>query len=172
MFDRVLKLWKLRKLTLAGFKNFFKTLALSKIIFQVFVTPILNNVVTELENKKNKQNRKVFLRTNSTSKVKRDTLCNDHKGDGLKNMVIWKIIMGLLCSWIKRLYDGLLHEWEIILFHLISNTFGKFLIFHSNLSFKENLIKSFPSFYKEILLNLKTFFSRTSETPSCILPQL
>ena len=60
MFDRVLKLWKLRKLTLAGFKNFFKTLALSKIIFQVFVTPILNNVVTELENKKNKQNRKVF----------------------------------------------------------------------------------------------------------------
>ena len=58
MFDRVLKLWKLRKLTLAGFKNFFKTLALSKIIFQVFVTPILNNVVTELENKK-KQTKKL-----------------------------------------------------------------------------------------------------------------
>ena len=55
MFDRALKLWKLRKLTVAGFKNFFKTLALSKIIFQVFVTPILNNVVTELENKKKKK---------------------------------------------------------------------------------------------------------------------
>ena len=58
MFDRALKLWKLRKLTVAGFKNFFKTLALSKIIFQVFVTPILNNVVTELENKK-KQTKKL-----------------------------------------------------------------------------------------------------------------
>ena len=38
--QRVLKLWKLRNLTLEGKILTFKTLALSKIIFQVFVTPI------------------------------------------------------------------------------------------------------------------------------------
>ena len=43
------KLWKLRNLILEGKINVFKTLALSKIIFQAFVTPIPNCVVTELE---------------------------------------------------------------------------------------------------------------------------
>ena len=60
---------------------------------------------------------------------------------------------------------------EILALHLISRTFGKSFIFHSNLSFKKKLIKSFPSFYKEILLNWKTFFSKTPETPSSILSQ-
>ena len=36
---------------------------------------------------------------------------------------------------------------------------------------KNKLIKPFPSFYKEILLDWKTFFSRTPGTPSCILSQ-
>ena len=63
------------------------------------------------------------------------------------------------------------HEWKIIPLHLISRTFDKSFIFHSNLSFKKKLIKSFPSFYKEILLNWKTFFSKTPGTPSSILSQ-
>ena len=47
--QRVLKLWKLQNLTLEGKIPIFKTLALSKIIFQTFVTPILNYLVTKLE---------------------------------------------------------------------------------------------------------------------------
>ena len=47
--QRVLKLWKRRSLTLEGKTLIFKTLALSKIIFQAFVTPIPIYVVTELE---------------------------------------------------------------------------------------------------------------------------
>ena len=41
--------------------------------------------------------------------------------------------------------------------HLISRTFDKSFIFYSNLSFKKKLTKSFPFFYKEILLNRKMF---------------
>ena len=37
--QRVLKLWKLRNLTVEGKILIFNTLALSKIIFQAFVTP-------------------------------------------------------------------------------------------------------------------------------------
>ena len=47
--QRILKLWKLRNLTLEGKILIFKTLAISKIIFQAFITPIPIYVVTELE---------------------------------------------------------------------------------------------------------------------------
>ena len=107
---------------------------------------------------------KSFLWENSTSKIKHDTLRNDYKHGRLKNVDVRKKIISLHCSWIKRLYDNSLHEWKIIPLHLISRTFGKSFIFHSNLSFKKKLIKLFSSFYKEILLNWKTFFSKLPET--------
>ena len=78
---RVLKLWKLRNLTLEGKIFIFKTLALSKIIFQAFVTPIPIYVVTELQ-----KIQKIVLWENSTSKIKHNTLCNDYKDGELKNV--------------------------------------------------------------------------------------
>ena len=73
MFDHiqhVLKLRKLRNLTLEGKTLIFKTLALSKTIFQAFVRSTPVYVVVELE-----QIQKSFLWENSTSKSKHDTLC-------------------------------------------------------------------------------------------------
>ena len=58
-----------------------KTLALSKINFQAFMTPIPIYVVTELE-----KIQKSFLWENSTSKIKHNTLCNDYKDGELKNV--------------------------------------------------------------------------------------
>ena len=72
--QRVLKLWKLRNLTLEGKILIFKKLALSKIIFQAFVTPMKCYVVIELE-----KIQKIFSWQISTSKVKHDTLWNDYK---------------------------------------------------------------------------------------------
>ena len=89
----VLKLWKLRNLTLEGKILIFKTLALSKIIFQEIVIPIPIYLVTELE-----KILKTFVWENSTSKIRHDTLCNDYKHGGLKNMDTWKIIISLQCS--------------------------------------------------------------------------
>ena len=86
--QRVLKLWKLRNLTLEEKIFIFKTLTLSKIVFQAFVTPIPNHVVTELE----KNREKFFLWENSASKIKRDTLCNNNKDGGLKSVDIRKKI--------------------------------------------------------------------------------
>ena len=83
--QRVLKLWKLRNLTLEGRILIFKTLALSKIIFQAFVTQIPDYVVTELG-----KLQKSFLWLNSTSNIKHDTLCNDYKDGGLRNVVFEK----------------------------------------------------------------------------------
>ena len=107
--------------------------------------------------------------TISTSKITPDTHCNDYKHGGLKKVDIREKI--IQCSWIKILYDDLFHEWKIIPLYLISKTFAKSFISPSNFSFKKNLIKSFPSFDKEILLNWKTFFPKTPETPSSVLSQ-
>ena len=70
--QRVLKLWKIRNLNLEGKILIFKTLALSKITFQAFVTPIPIYIVTELE-----KIQKSVLWENSTSKTKHDTLCDE-----------------------------------------------------------------------------------------------
>ena len=86
--QRVLKLWKLRNLTLEGKILIFKTLALSKIIFQAFVTPIPSYVVTEQE----KMQKKVFLWEHSTSEIKPTTLCNDYKHGGLNYVDIQKSV--------------------------------------------------------------------------------
>ena len=68
--QHVLKLRKPRNLTLEVKILIFKTLALSKTIFQAFVTSTRIYVVVELE-----QIQKRFLWENSTSKSKHDTLC-------------------------------------------------------------------------------------------------
>ena len=60
--QRALKLWKLRILTLERKILIFKTLALSKIVFQAFATSMPNYVVTELE-----KIQKSFLWESSTS---------------------------------------------------------------------------------------------------------
>ena len=86
--QRVLKLWKLQNLTLERKALVFKTLALSKIIFQAFVTRIPTYVVTEL-----KKIQKSLLWENSTSKTKHDTLCNEYKDSGLKTVDIRKKII-------------------------------------------------------------------------------
>ena len=60
---------------------------------QAFVTPIPIYVVTELE-----KIQESFLWENSTSKIKHDTLCNDYKHGGLKNVDIRKKVISLQCS--------------------------------------------------------------------------
>ena len=102
---RVLKLCKLWKITLEEKIRIFKTLALQKIIFQAFITPIPNCVVIELD-----EIQKSVLWANSTSKIKQDTICNDYKDGVSRNVDIRKKIISLQYSWIKRLYNESLHE--------------------------------------------------------------
>ena len=147
--QRVLKLRKLQNLTLEIkiiiFKNYFSSVCYTN---------------TNLRSYWTRKNTKKILSENLTSKPKRNTICNDYKNGGLKNVDIRKNFIILQCSWIKGLHDELFHEWKIIPLHLISRRLGKSFIFHSNLSFKKKLITSFPSFYNEILPNWKLFFQR------------
>ena len=88
--QRVLKIWKMRNLTLEGKIVIFQTLAISKIVFQSLVTPIPRHIINELEKVQN-----AFLWKNSSLKIKPETICNDYKGGGLKNINILNKIINL-----------------------------------------------------------------------------
>ena len=144
----------------------FKTLAIFKIVFQSLITPVLRHIVNELE-----KIQKAFLWKTSSPKIKHETLCNDYKGRGLKNIDILNKILSLQCSWIRILYNNSFHEWKLVPLFLTKKSFGSYFKFHSNLFFKRNKIKFFPSFYKEIFLYWKKYLTRKPETPPCILSQ-
>ena len=146
--QQVLKIWKMRRLTLEGKIVIFKTIAISKIVFQAFITTAPKHIVNEL-----KKLQKAFFVNNSSPQVKHETLCNDYKAGGLKNVDIPSKIIALQCSWIRRLYDNSFHEWKLIPLYLIEKSFGTSFKFHSNLLFKSNKTKFFPSFYRQIILN-------------------
>ena len=55
--------------------------------------------------------------------------------------------------------------------HLLSKYFGPSFKFHSNHHFESKLLKGFPSFYKQMLVNWKKYFMGSPVTPSCVLNQ-
>ena len=80
--QRVLKIWKMRRLTLEEKIVFFKTIAISKIVFQAFITTAPKHIVNEL-----KKIQKAFFGNNSSPKIKHEILCNDYKAGGLKMLI-------------------------------------------------------------------------------------
>ena len=116
----------------------FKALAMSKIVFQSLITPVPRHIVNQLE-----KIQKAFSWKSSSPKIRHETLYNDYKEGGLKNIDILNKIISLQCSWIRRLYDNSFHEWKLIPLFLIKKPFGSFLKFHSNVFFKRNKINFF-----------------------------
>ena len=87
-----------RRLTLEGKIFIFKTITISKIVFQAFITTVPKHIVKEL-----KKIRTAFFLNNSSPNIKHETLCNDYKAGGLKNVDILSKIIAFQCSWIKDL---------------------------------------------------------------------
>ena len=68
-------------LTLKGKIVIFKTLAISKTVFQSLISTVPRHITNELQ-----RIQKVFLWKNSSPEIKRETLYNEYKGGGLKNI--------------------------------------------------------------------------------------
>ena len=113
--QRVLKIWKMRRLTLEGKIVIFKAIVISKIVFQAFITTVPKHILNELIQKI--QN--AFFWNNSSPNI--------YRAGGLKNVDIPSTIIALQCSWIRRLYDNSFHEWKLIPLYLIKMVFPFFL---------------------------------------------
>ena len=127
--QNVLKIWRMRNLTLEGKIIVFKMLALSKIVLLCLTSVVPKQITEEIENIQKK-----FIWNRSTPKIKHSTLCNSFATGDLTNVDINTKIVSLQCSWIKRLYGNSFHEWNLIPLHLIDTAIAPACKFHQDLA--------------------------------------
>ena len=75
--QRVLKMWRMRNLTLEG-----KTIAISKIVLQSFTATVPKHTINKIA-----RIQKAFLWKNASPKIRHETLCNDYKAVELKILI-------------------------------------------------------------------------------------
>ena len=92
--ENVLKIWRIRNLTVQGKITIFKT----------YKTNIPQVIIDQLN-----KIQKDFIWNRKHPKIRHSTLCNTHKNGGLKSIRIPNKLTSLQCSWIKRLYDTATH---------------------------------------------------------------
>ena len=100
----VLKLWRMRRLSLKGKIIVFKLLAMSKIVYLSLLTNVPNNIVEELI-----KSQKNFLWNFAARKIKHSTTRMDYQNGGLKNADVFLIslnVRGLGDSLITRFING------------------------------------------------------------------
>ena len=102
-----------------------KTIAISKIVFQSFITTVPKHTLNEL-----KKIQKSFFLNNLSPQIKHETLCNDYKAGGLKNIDFPNKIIAPLCSWIRRLYNNYFYKWKLIPLYLTEKIICTSFKFH------------------------------------------
>ena len=164
--QNILKLWKLRNLTIEGRIVVFKSLAISKLIHLALLTEIPTtsiNLLTKIQIE--------FIWKGKNPKIKNSTLCNGYEYGGLKNVDIFSKVVSLQCSWIKRLFDYNFHQWKIIPLYLFRQYLGKKFKFHSNLQVSHSILSNFPKFYKEIFIRWGKHLASPATLPSTVACQ-
>ena len=127
----VLKLWRMRKLSLEGKIIVFKSLAISKIVYLSLLTSVPNNIVEKLI-----KLQKNLLWNFIAPRLNHSTTRMDYQNGELKNVDVFFKIISLQCSRLRRLFDNSFHQWKVIPLVFITKNFGEHFKFHSNLDFK------------------------------------
>ena len=79
--ENVLKIWRIRNLTVQGKITIFKTLAISKVIHLALVTNVPQVIIDQLN-----KNQKDFIWNRKYPKIGHSTLCNTHENGGFKRV--------------------------------------------------------------------------------------
>ena len=164
--EKVLKVWRMRNLTLEGKVTVFKALAISKIVHLTLITNITSSTIKEL-NKIQKE----FIWKNKNPKIKHTALCNNYDNGSLKNIDISSKIISLRCSQIKKLYNNTAPIWKIIPLPLIKTNLIINFKFHSNLDISVQKLKKFCTYYKIILKDWCLHLTSTPFLTSAIAAQ-
>ena len=143
----VLKLLRMRRLSLEGRIIVFKSLAISKIVYLSLLTSVPRRTKTS----------KNFLWNFTAPKSKHSTTRMDYRNGGLTNVEVFFKIISLQCSWLRWLCDNFFHQWQVIPLFFIPKTFDEHFKFHSNLDFNNDTVKFFRSFYETIFLFWKVY---------------
>ena len=145
--ESILKLWRMRQLTLEGRITVFKSRAISKVVHLLLITKLHSNTI-DLMNKIQRN----FICQGKKAKIKHSTLCNGYENGGLKNVDLRNKITSIQCSWVKRLFEDDFHDWKVIPLSLIGKHLGKNFKFHNNIDLSKAILSKFPSFYQNIFI--------------------
>ena len=167
--ENVLKIWRIRNLTVQGKITIFKTLAISKVIHLALVTNVSHVIIDQLN-----KIQKDFIWNRKLPKIRHSTLCNTYEYGGLKSVDIPNKLTSLQCSWINRLYDTTTHCWKKIPTFLVKRFFKKIeknIIFHSNLNINLYKIKEFIIYHQNIFIKWEKHFLSITSLPSSVTSQ-
>ena len=163
--ENVIKVWKMRNLTLLGKITIFKSLAISKIVYISYLSNVPPEIIAHLE-----LIHKQFIWCNKRPKIKHSTLISDYCDGGLKDIDIKSKIDALHLSWIKRLYDNNFHPWKIIPhFYFKKVSKCQNTVFYPNLCI--TVPHKLPLFYKNLILKWSTISQSEPITVSSILSE-
>ena len=164
--ESILKLWRMRQLTLEGRITVFKSLAISKVIHLLLITKLHNNTIDLMY-----KIQKNFIWQGKKAKIKHSTLCNGYENGGLKNVDLRNKITSIQCSWVKRLFEDDFHDWKIIPLFLIGKHLGKNFKFHNNIDLSNDILSKFLSFYQDIFIKWINNYTAKPTLPSMILSE-
>ena len=97
-------------------------------------------------------------------KIKHSTTRMDYQNGGLRNVDLFFKIISFQCSWFRRLFDNFFHQWKVIPSFFINKTFSEHFKFHSNLDFRDDIVKCFPFFLQKYVSELE---KNLSSKPMC-----
>ena len=145
-----MRVWRQRNLTLEGKITIFKTLAISQIVYNAFLSSVPKYVIDTLKRIQND-----FLWNGKKAKIKHLTLCNSYEMGGLQSVDIEIKIKALQLSWISRLYDSNDHQWKTIPKYYLESLFGNH-IFYPQFSPKLGMnLSPLPLFYQNMIIQWK-----------------
>ena len=102
--EKLLKLWRMRQLTIKGKTLIFKTLGIPRVVHLVLVKNVPSNTIAQLE-----KIQKQFIWKKGNPKLKHTTFFNKYEQGVLKTMDIFSKIASLQFAWSNRLYDDSFH---------------------------------------------------------------
>ena len=105
--ENLLKVWRMRHLTLEVKINVFKSLAISKVNYLplvILISTLIINLLNTIQ--------KNFLWKSKYPKIKQEILRKNYESGGLKSVNLFSKTVSLQCSWIQKLNDKNFHEWK------------------------------------------------------------
>ena len=163
--ENLLKIWKIRTLSIEGKINIFKALAISKIVHLAMVIDVTSDIVQILVKMQD-----TFL-WGDKPKIKPGTLCIDFSKGGLKKCDIVSKVQSLKLSWVSRLYDESKHAWKKLPNFFIHNFLGEEFQFQTNSIMHKFVLEKFPNFYKSLFQQWSFTFNSDLKAASCIASQ-
>ena len=117
--EKILNIWKNRKLTLIGRINIVKTLALSKLIFNSsnlsspnYLSGAVNNMIFN------------FIWENKPPKIKKATIIGEKNKGGLKMIDFQTMETALKITWVNRIRQNCHSSWKILIEHFFRQYSG------------------------------------------------